>query len=401
VKISLALSGGGFRATVYHLGVLSRLARENRLEEVILLSTVSGGSLCAGLVYSLNGFEWPSSHAFLERVEPQARHLLTTFDLQGMLIRRVFGTFWTILETRADELSTLLQKHWKVTANLKDLPSSPRWMINATCYETGKNWRFEPFRMGDYLFGYTDDTDLPLSDAVAASAGFPGLIGALKLNTSGRQWYQYKDSIDAFQKLTLPEDEHSWTKVSIKPRYPVLHLWDGGVYDNNGLEGIHNFETGWSKRFGFLIVSDAAGRSGEEKFRKGIPAMMRLSSGIMMNQIRSLRTRAIFERIKNHPSEDQGVFLQAGHTCRYILENSNHFDWLPTLCEGTLPEADVLKALNTPTTIRKLSPEEYERLYRHGYEVANTTLHVYYAADFGYISYKPINLKEHKSKEEI
>ncbi len=161
MKISLALSGGGFRATVFHLGMLARLARENRLEDVILLSTVSGGSLCAGLVFSMNHMNWPSSPVFLEQVEPQARQLLTTFDLQGSLLSRVFGTFWTVLETRAGDLSALMQKHWKVTASLKDLPRSPRWMINATCYETGKNWRFERFRMGDYLYGYTYNTDLP------------------------------------------------------------------------------------------------------------------------------------------------------------------------------------------------------------------------------------------------
>ena len=34
-------------------------------------------------------------------IEPEARRLLTTFDLQGSLIQRVLGTFWTILETRA------------------------------------------------------------------------------------------------------------------------------------------------------------------------------------------------------------------------------------------------------------------------------------------------------------
>ena len=59
MQISLAMSGGGFRATVFHLGMLGRLARENHLEEVGLLSTVSGGSLCAGLIYSLNGVQWP------------------------------------------------------------------------------------------------------------------------------------------------------------------------------------------------------------------------------------------------------------------------------------------------------------------------------------------------------
>jgi NTE family protein len=34
MKISLALSGGGFRATVFHLGVLARLAREDFIEEL-------------------------------------------------------------------------------------------------------------------------------------------------------------------------------------------------------------------------------------------------------------------------------------------------------------------------------------------------------------------------------
>ncbi len=71
------------------------------------------------------------------------------------------------------------------------MPPSPRWLINATCYETGKNWRFECFRMGDYVFGYSSNIDLPAADGVAASAGFPGLIGALALSTQRRRWFRY------------------------------------------------------------------------------------------------------------------------------------------------------------------------------------------------------------------
>lgn len=387
MKISLALSGGGFRATVFHLGMLARLARENRLEDVILLSTVSGGSLCAGLAFALNGFEWPGSQTFITKVEPQARRLLTTFDLQGSLLRRVFGTFWNVLETRAGDLSALMQKHWNITATLKELPRTPRWLINATCYETGKNWRFERFRMGDYLFGYTNDTDLPVSDAMAASSGFPGLIGALEVKAAGRKWFRYQAKIDPSLRIVEQDQEESWGKVTVEPKYPGAHLWDGGVYDNHGLEGIHDFRTGWSQRFGFLIVSDAAGRGGEEKYRKGIPAMMRLSTGIMMNQVRSLRTRAIIERLANHPQEDQGVFLQTGNTCRYIIESAKRADWLPQFCEGALPEEEVEKAAMMGTVIRKLTHEEYERLYHHGYEVADATLCAYYPEIFQHLPY--------------
>jgi NTE family protein len=388
MKISLALSGGGFRATVFHLGVLARLAYENHLEDVTLLSTVSGGSLCAGLIYSLNELKWPGSEVFLSQIEPRARCMLTTFDLQGSLISRVFGTFWTLLETRASVLSSLLQKHWKLTARLKDLPPTPRWMINTTCYETGKNWRFERTRYGDYLFGYSNDTDLPLSDALAASAGFPGLIGALEFDTSPRSWYQYEDHSDPSLKVVGQDEEAVWKKVRIQPRYPRVHLWDGGVYDNNGLEGIHDFEKGWSYRYGFLIVSDAGGRATEEPYRKGVPALMRLATGIMMKQVRSLRTRAILERLVNHADQDQGVFLQMGNTVRHILESAGHADCLAKYAGASLPEEEVALAANTPTVIRKLSAAEYERLYHHGYEVADATLCSQYPQIFGHIPYQ-------------
>ena len=81
MKIGLALSGGGFRATVFHLGMLARLAEDNHLEEVTFLSTVSGGSLCAGLVHAINGFAWPASGDLISKVIPKARELLTTQDL--------------------------------------------------------------------------------------------------------------------------------------------------------------------------------------------------------------------------------------------------------------------------------------------------------------------------------
>jgi hypothetical protein len=44
-KVGLALSGGGFRASFYHLGVLARLAELDLLRHVDVLSCVSGGSI--------------------------------------------------------------------------------------------------------------------------------------------------------------------------------------------------------------------------------------------------------------------------------------------------------------------------------------------------------------------
>jgi predicted acylesterase/phospholipase RssA len=46
-RIGLALSGGGFRASLFHLGVIRRLEELGIMEKVSLVSAVSGGSIIA------------------------------------------------------------------------------------------------------------------------------------------------------------------------------------------------------------------------------------------------------------------------------------------------------------------------------------------------------------------
>ncbi len=391
MNIGMSLSGGGYRATVFHLGVLARLAESQALEQVTVLSTVSGGSLCAGMIHGLNQMRWPTSQEYIERIVPQIHHILTTADLQKDLINRVLGSIWTLFGSRADDLSGLIQKEWGIRARLNQLPDTPRWLINATCYETGKNWRFEKYRMGDYVFGYSRDTDLPLSDAMAASAGFPVGIGPLELVTTTRKWYKYTYGAAP----TLAEgQETSTSKQEIQPAYPKVHLWDGGAYDNHGLEGVHDFVKGWQLGIDFMVISDAAGRSKPEVYSKGPKTIMRLMTGIMMDQIRSLRSRAIVERFINH--QDKGVFLQTGNTTERILRSAGRGRNLPSeeieaqvarISPGSLSADEAQKVAEMGTVIRKLSQEEYERLFRHGYEVADGMLYAYYPENFDYIGY--------------
>src|SRR5438067_3951731 len=44
-RIGLALSGGGFRASIFHLGVIRRLEELGIMKDVDVVSTVSGGSI--------------------------------------------------------------------------------------------------------------------------------------------------------------------------------------------------------------------------------------------------------------------------------------------------------------------------------------------------------------------
>jgi len=62
--IGLALSGGGFRATLFHCGALWRLNELGYLQKLARVSSVSGGSITAGLL----GLKWPKLHRSAEEI---------------------------------------------------------------------------------------------------------------------------------------------------------------------------------------------------------------------------------------------------------------------------------------------------------------------------------------------
>jgi NTE family protein len=75
-RIALALSGGGFRAALFHLGVIRRLAEDGWANVLDALSTVSGGSI-VGAFAALN---WPK--ALSEGGGPEAidRYIISPFS---------------------------------------------------------------------------------------------------------------------------------------------------------------------------------------------------------------------------------------------------------------------------------------------------------------------------------
>lgn len=383
MKIGLTLSGGGFRATVFHLGVLARLAEDDHLKDVTFLSTVSGGSLCAALVYAQSGMQWPTSSHYIDKIIPQARKLLTTYDLAQNLIWRVLRNPLHIFETRGDDLAALIASRWGVRGKLCDLPPTPRWLINATCYETGRNWRFERFLMGDNIFGYSYDTDVPLREAVASSCGFPGLIGALNFKTDKFKWFNYSD-------MTLPATADVTTlsqskTTATKPIFSPVHLWDGGVFDNMGLEGVMDALTGWNHGVDFLIASDANSPVKTETYRIGTNALMRIIIGVMMEQVLTLRKHQVAERAKNHG--DQGAFVSINNSAKRIFANAGQQQDIDKLCAQCLSDEDAILAADTATDLRKFSPEQFDRVFRHGFEVTDCTLYATYPNQFTHLDY--------------
>lgn len=354
MKIALAFSGGGVRATVFHLGVLARLAREDLLGQVKILSSVSGGSLAAGLVLGTNGFRWPSSSEYLHDVVPQIHRLLTSRDLQRWYVLKSLLFPWRILQGRASVLGDELEHQWQITGKLADLPLSPRWIINATCYQTGKNWRFQRDLMGDYQTKYITDPDFQLSHAMAASAAVPGLIGPLIVPSKKYRWSEF--------------GQDGWQPIA--PKYKRLHLWDGGVYDNLGVEAL--FKPGEGLRDGtdFLIVCDASRPLSSDarasNWRPGyLQASMRLVD-VATDQVRSLRARMLIEYFKQNPGS--GAYLRMG------LKTKGAYARAQINGQPSLTDDQVKRASEMETTLRRLTHQEFSLLFRHGYEVTHATL---------------------------
>jgi NTE family protein len=208
------------------------------------------------------------------------------------------------------------------------------------------------------------------------------------LDATRYHWFKYIERRPESGDLDKTEGLKVRKTRDVQPMFPRVHLWDGGVYDNHGLEGLIDVTKGWRDKVEFLIVSDGAGRSRPESYRRGAKALMRIATGIMMDQVRSLRARTVLERLINHGDVDKGSFLQIGNSCSQILAGANQRADIPQIAPDYLSDEEASLAEHMPTVVRKLTQQEFERLFRHGFEVADLTLSVYNASDFARIGFK-------------
>lgn len=360
MRIGLSLSGGGVRALVFHLGLLKRLSESNQWNSLAHISTVSGGSLCIGLIVAKNGGGWPQAEAFREQVLPACRQQLTEHSLvRSSLISGVLRPA-LLIGGRAHLMGSVLAKDWGLTQSLRDLPTEPRWTINSTTYETGKNWRFSHKRMGDYLTGYVLNPDFPVADAVAASAGFPGGIGPVKLRTESFDWVKFQEGS---RTVTVPT----------KPLYRHYHLWDGGVYENLGSEALLKPGRGLRDDLDFYIASDAGKPLSFQKSRVFHRPAVRLLN-CAMDQVRAVRARAIHEVILGRDPRN-GLYVQMGLTRQQIFRLAKT---TPSLrATAVLADEEVNRVAAFSTTLRRLTQNEFDLIFQHGYEAADASIQAY------------------------
>lgn len=380
-EIALALSGGGMRAMVFHLGVLSYLAEKNLLERIRYISTVSGGTLLAGLIFHHNNLQWPSSVQFRDNVAKAVRTSLTDTDIQcEALLRLLLPCNWRYIPFRANVLADTIRSGWGIKATLNDLPPSPIWAVNATTVETGRRWRFRASpnsralgrqTMGDGVLGYSYDQALPLASAMATSAAFPGGISPLVLKTKGRKWF-----LPNFADPTKPD-------LNIQPQFRSYHLADGGVYDNLGLEPI--FDHGENilrpgTNCNYIISSDAGAPLNVQKwgFLSQLLGFSLRTVNIMGAQQRNLRVRSLVNAFEKN--RVKGIFINIAEPAREAINGARSSK--PQVCANLeklewLTIEKALKGANFKTTLRSPPAEMMKLIERHGYETAKLQMELW------------------------
>jgi NTE family protein len=220
---ALCLSGGGFRAALFHLGGLRRLNEHGILSQVDVVSAVSGGSMLAahlaihmqmtarqGIPWPESGGVWPAFDAMASTFHAKvAKHLpiASTLSFSEVIMRKLPRGF----------------KKWVGDMKLMELPTRPDFIFNATELQTGRLWSFSRTSVGSDELGYSQKYGHALvAEAVIASASFP-----------------------AFEQLHARfrgADFEGGAAANPQADWEIL-LADGGIFDNVGLEKVGNAGT--------------------------------------------------------------------------------------------------------------------------------------------------------------
>jgi NTE family protein len=267
--IALCLSGGGYRAMLFHVGAVWRLNELGYLPRLDRVSSVSGGSIAAAVLAK----RWDQLRFEDDGV---AANLTEQFvapvrGLAGKTIDRgsVLGGIFT-RSTVAEKVASAYRKHLLGKTGLHELPIRPRFVFNATSVQTGALWRFSRPYMADRSVGVIPEPRIELAVAVAASSAFPPVLSPLRLKLES----------DAFQRDGRgPPHREPFTTEAV--------LSDGGVYDNLGLE------TAW-KRYRTLLVSDGGGQlAPDSKPRVNWAHHAVRIASVVDHQVRNLRKRQV------------------------------------------------------------------------------------------------------------
>ncbi len=349
--IALCLSGGGFRAALFHAGALRRLNALGVLSRVRTVSSVSGGSIASALLASV----WPrlerkgAVFGNLEQLFEQPLRAFCARNIRNgpLLWRRLDPRNWPRLLSSTFSATDLLAeeyaRHLVGPLRLAELPGHPRFVFCAANLQTGVSFELTATSIGDYVLGYSEPGRFTLAEAVAASSSFPFAFPPLVRELD----------LDGF----VGGDPRA-VATGFRPGRHIA-LTDGGVYDNMGLE------PAW-KTHRVVLVSDG-GTPFEIRSRPRtsiVPRLLRASQ-VVGNQALAVRKRWLVS-----------AYLRGVYGGAYWGLGTDRDEYqAPGATRPPGYSGQVLDRLRVVRTdLDRFSPDEQSVLMNHGWALAGAAV---------------------------
>lgn len=246
LKILLALSGGGFRATVFHLGVLRAFSDLGLSGDITAISSVSGGSITAAQVV-LKWHEYISSSITrFDEIESPIRSIVQSGLRWRVMTRGLLGFLGRIRpgSSATDKLESIYAElYGNRTLSSLSMTGVPKLFIMATnlsCHTAHTFFSDDGYTVAESGGrSKTHPVPVTIAKSVAASSAFPLLFPPLKLSLS---------------QLGIP---------AMQAGAETHYLSDGGVFENLGLTVLRDHACSKGLRVGndAIVVVSNAGRA--------------------------------------------------------------------------------------------------------------------------------------------
>jgi len=296
---------------LFHAGALWRLNELGWLPKLTTVSSVSGGSIAAGVLAHAwqrlyFGDDGVAENFGKEVVQPLRKLARTTLDVPVTLKAMCIPC-----RSAGEELARRYAKHLFGDCCLADLdPTGPNFVFTATSLQDGSLWWF--FRQSG------PHGQIPLATAVAASSAFPPMLSP----------------------VVIPDPHQPDRKIVLS---------DAGVYDNLGLDPIEN-------QHAVVLVSDAGKKMKHAARPKhNWPMQLLRVLTVMDNQVRELRTGSL---LKSYEDKTYAGTYWATYS---DIKNFELPDALPA------PAAQTHALAVTNTRLARMSEDLQDRLINWGY----------------------------------
>lgn len=344
--VGLCLSGGGFKAAMYHVGSLARLNELGALQKIARISSVSGGAIAAGLLaarWNTLNFKDGVATEFVDQVVTPLINMCLRANIDRIAI---CGGLLSPFERATDKTDRAYNEWLYKNAHLDDLPKeepgvAPRFVFNATNLSLNTLVRFSRDHVRDYRVGEWKAPHIRLSTVVAASSAFPPVLSPLPIMPP-----------QAFSPMTGSDK-------SVPPYSERLELGDGGIYDNLGVETI-------MKRCKTILVSNA----GDPFDEKPDPPddwyhQMRRTVSMIHRQAENNRMRLLVMLGK----------LGYRNVALWNLRSNVEKGAL------SLSEDDVKTAQSTKVRLKPMRKAQATALMRHGYAMCDASVGAFWLKD--------------------